>query len=134
MRYDSHVTRMIRFAIAMALAWAVAVVPLVADWCAVSCESAHASAAAGLPPCHHSSASIPRVGHVPTPCGHDHHPVVVDASITAIASRAIVSILAPAVDPGGAAFGFVTTTWHAGADFRQPSTQLPLALASPLRI
>ena len=86
---------MLRHICAAVLALAVGSVPLVADWCAISCEAAHGAAAAA-PACHHTSASMPHLAEVPVPCGHDHHPVVVDAStIAGIAVRTGVIAAVP---------------------------------------
>lgn len=125
-----------RVSTAAALALALATVPLVADWCAVSCESAHAvesgAAANSVPACHHQSAPAPRVGQVPAPCGHDHHPVVVDAATT-VALRAVPAIFAAGVsidDP----IARVVAAARAPAHDASNSPPLPLTLATILRV
>ena len=73
-----------RASIAIVVAVAFAGGPLALDLCAASCDAAHAvSTSTSAPPCHHSSAAGPRIGHTPTPCGHDH-----DATVTAATADA----------------------------------------------
>jgi hypothetical protein len=84
---------------AMLLTVALGAVPLVADWCAASCEAAHTATAAGEPSCHHSAALLAHIGERALPCGQDHHPIVVDAStVTAIGVRAAMTPTVPAVN------------------------------------
>src|SRR5689334_8117683 len=96
MGYDGNVTRFSRLTCAAALTVALGTVPLIADWCAASCASAHASATSDAPACHHSGSIVLRIGEAPRPCNHDHHPAVVDAATTfALASRVLMA--APSV-------------------------------------
>src|ERR1051326_2425240 len=76
-QYDPSVVRAIRIISALMLAFAVGGVPMIADWCASSCEAARHS---GAPSRHHASASSARIGRAPRPWGRDHEPVVVDAA------------------------------------------------------
>src|SRR5262245_14456139 len=131
-----RVTRQSRVATAAALALAVAVLPMVLDRCAESCDAQRA-AAVGTPSCHHAGSPAPRVGQVPRPCGHDHHPVIAPAAATTErASRPAVSTpavavtgeLAPATVLVGAAGS------RAGPVASPPCGSLPLALASALRV
>lgn len=117
----------------MLLALAVGGVPLVADWCAISCEAAHGATEAA-PACHHTSAPMAHVGDAPAPCGHDHHPVVVDAStISDVTLRAAVAARAP----GQIAVHHTPTAValsRSRIDDAPSSTPLDLALAFALRI
>ena len=92
-----RVTRMVT---AAALALAIAGLPVVLDRCAELCE-AHTAVAASEPSCHHAAPETARIGRVPTPCGHDHAPVVAaakDAALTVRSSHvmAAIEILPPA--------------------------------------
>jgi len=99
MGYDRCVTRLVKLTTVLLLAFALAAVPLVADWCAVSCEAAHGATADAVPACHHTTAAAPRISEIPTPCGHDHHPVVVDAATTTVvAPRAALTMAVPGID------------------------------------
>jgi len=51
--------------------------PLIADWCAANCETARQ---AGVPACHHASSAARRIEPEPLPCGHDHHPILIDTT------------------------------------------------------
>ncbi len=125
-------TRLARVA-AVVVAIAVGSVPLVADWCALSCETAHTAAAEVAPACHHTGSATTRVGDVPAPCGHDHHPVLVDAATTAAAALRVLpattflATVSAASVPSIAAVGSRT-------DRVAISPPLPLTLASSLRI
>ncbi len=128
--YDGAVTRVVRLATASLLAFVLTTVPLVADWCAISCEAAHSAATNTEPSCHHLNATMPRMADVPAPCGHDHHPVVVDASTTtAIASSATVVVSSPVGNLAPA----ILIPMSVGGDLTL-SPPLPLALASTLRV
>jgi len=123
------VNRFARLATAAALAVALVTVPLVADWCALSCETAHGAASGGAPACHHQGTASPRIADRPTPCSHDHHPVVVDAeTMTAIPLRAICAIAAPAASIADETTpGAIVTSATRDADPHSPPFSLTLA-------
>lgn len=126
-----HLTR---FATAAALALALVVVPLVADWCALSCEATHAVASADVPACHHQGTSTPHVGDRPSPCSHDHHPVVVDtATSTAVALRVDLAIAAPVASIADPIARVVAPARTPVGDMFEPPP-LPLTLATILRV
>ena len=124
--------RLIRISTAVALALALVTVPVLADWCAASCESALAAASNGAPACHHETAPAPRIGHVPAPCSHDHHPIVVDAATTVVL-RAVLAISAcdASVDN---VIARVVAEAHEPAHPASDSPPLPLMLATILRV
>jgi hypothetical protein len=64
--------RAMRFATAVALALAVAALPVVLDQCAESCE-AHRDAIASTPECHHATPAGTPIKQVPTRCVHGHN-------------------------------------------------------------
>jgi hypothetical protein len=113
---------------------ALGAVPLVADWCAASCEAAHAVTAAGEPSCHHSAAGLPRVGDRSLPCGQDHHPIVVDAStVTAIGVRSAMTAPVPALYASAATVAAPVRLVRASRDTGS-SPPLDLKLGNVLRI
>src|SRR5581483_1515526 len=131
--YDPLVRRSLRTIAAVALALAVATVPLVADWCAVACEATHAPAAPAAA-CHHAPPAAPTMGRVPAPCGQDHHPVVVDAAATRLAGVRAVPVLACST-----AAAWATQSRSASGDTRPDrrcvhAPSLTLALAASLRL
>jgi hypothetical protein len=134
MGYDGNVTRLSRLTSAAALTVALGTVPLIADWCAAICESAHASATTGAPACHHSGSTASRIGEAPRPCSHDHHPAVVDAATTfAVATRVLMAVPSVTIHAYDS-----SSIWVALRDSSIPgdaaSSPLALALASSLRI
>src|SRR5262249_42552425 len=128
-------TRVIRIATAAVLALAVGALPIVAEQCAESCE-AHRAAATSAPSCHHAAPATARIGHLPIPCGHDHHPVAVSTATTALASNTSHSfpIVALATEFEPSMVRFVVTAGRADPTVSPPHASLPLALASALRI
>ena len=119
---------------AAVLALAVGGVPLAADWCAVSCDASHANRTAAAPACHHASAPTPRIGQRPAPCGHDHHPVVVDAATTTvIVSRALPAIAASSIN-GAAAASIADAPALRRDRAVRPDAPFPLTLAFALRV
>jgi hypothetical protein len=67
-----HMFWMTRTSTAIALTAAVFVLPLALDQCLASCELHRTTTTTSGPTCHHSSSASTRIGHLPTPCGHDH--------------------------------------------------------------
>jgi hypothetical protein len=117
---------------AAVLALAVGAVPLIADWCAATCEAAHT---AGMPSCHHTSSSLSHVGDVPAPCGHNHQPLVVDATTTTpTVSRTVMLPVGRAVDLAASGRPLVAVGTPRDPRINWPSPLLPLALSSSLRI
>lgn len=118
--------------VAVVLTLAVSGVPLVADWCALSCEVAHQSTQAAAPTCHHAASSTARLGQIPAPCSHDHHPVVVDAATTGVALRVVPAAAAPAASLLLPALSLAIA--DIAVDRAATSPPLRLTLASSLRI
>src|ERR1700676_4778239 len=71
--------RATEIAVAAVVALAMAVLPLVLDQCAGSCE-AHRDAVASTPACHHTTSTGTHIAHVPNPCAHDHNRTVIAAA------------------------------------------------------
>jgi hypothetical protein len=83
-----------RASVAILLVLASATVPLLRDRCTVSCEHARAAASPSEPTCHHTSVPMPRVGHQPTRCGHDHEATVTTLGDPAVPTlRAVTSVV-----------------------------------------
>jgi hypothetical protein len=84
--------------------------------------------------CHHDMAATTAIiGHVPVPCGHDHHPIAVDvASANPFVPRPVVAVH---VTLGGFAPNVVVGS-DPRVDARGPTSPPPrrLAPASTLRI
>jgi len=119
---------------AIVLALAFGAVPIVAYWCAATCEAARGTTATA-PACHHAGSPVARVGHDPAPCSHQHHPIVVDASATAPnalrtpatllqVTPFALTVIAPPLAAGGDASSKVPPS----------PTALPLVLSTTLRI
>jgi hypothetical protein len=126
------VTRVLRVVAVTMLSVTLGGIPLVADWCATTCETAHAD---GVPACHHARSSMSRIGRAPSPCGHDHRPIVVDAATTtSISSRATTLPVVPAVDAAACAPSVAAIGKYTDPPASQSSPPLSLALASALRI
>jgi hypothetical protein len=88
--------RTVKCAIAALLGLAIAVLPVVLDRCADSCE-AHQHIAASTPACHHAASTGTHVSQVPSPCGHDHNATTLTAAKRpASTERAFGSIVATA--------------------------------------
>jgi hypothetical protein len=127
--------RIRRAAIAIALTLAFGAVPLVADWCAASCEAARSSATAAGPACHHAGSPAGRIGHLPVPCGQGHIPVVVDGAATAPSpQRTPIAMPASAAYVVASVVRAVAVTGRAGPLVDRSPSPLPLALASALRL
>jgi len=71
--------RATKIAVAAGVALAMAVLPVVLDQCAGSCE-AHPHTAASTPACHHTTSAGTHIAHVPTPCAHDHSGTAIAAA------------------------------------------------------
>jgi hypothetical protein len=127
-----------RLTIAFVLTLAVGAVPLVADWCAASCEAAigGAGSSAAEPSCHHARRTAARIGHHPSSCGQSHNPIVVDATATAArTSRIAVEFPRAVLDSEPARRREPPAMMvRAGPDVGRAPALLALQLASPLRI
>jgi hypothetical protein len=90
-----------RASIAVVVAVAFGVVPLALDQGAASCEAVHAaSTSASAPTCDHESVPGRRIGHNPTPCGHDHHATVtIFAAAATPVPRALTAAISTTVAP-----------------------------------
>jgi hypothetical protein len=116
------------------LAIALGAVPLVADWCAASCEAAQSVAAAGEPSCHHGVAPLTRIANRSEPCGRDHHPIVVEAStVTAIGVRAAMTAPVPTITASPAAVPAPARIFRARLNAAS-SPPVDLTLGAVLRI
>jgi hypothetical protein len=71
--------RATKTAVAAMVALAMAVLPVVLDQCAGSCE-AHRDTVASTPACHHTTSTGAHIAHVPNPCTHDHNGTVITAA------------------------------------------------------
>jgi hypothetical protein len=72
--------RATKIAVAAVMALAMAVLPVVLDQCAGSCE-AHRHTIASTPACHHTTTSTgTHIAHVPIPCGHGHNGTAITAA------------------------------------------------------
>src|ERR1700682_1703784 len=71
--------RATKIAVAAVVALAMAVLPVVLDQCAGSCE-AHRDTVASTPACHHTTSTGPHIAPVPIPCGHDHNGTAITAA------------------------------------------------------
>ena len=71
--------RAARPAVAAILALAVAVLPLVLDRCADSCE-AHQHIVVNTPACHHAASTGTHLSQAPSPCSHDHNATTLTAA------------------------------------------------------
>jgi hypothetical protein len=90
-----------RRSVSLVLMIAAIALPLAIDWCAVSCEVAHAHhASTTAPACHHSSSAGAVVDRVPSRCGHDHAGAVSGfvsvprASLAAVSAPPVVAAIA----------------------------------------
>ncbi len=72
MRYNRGMLRSARIGFVLALAVAVASVPLMLDQCAATCEMHHETVAS-TPVCHHRGSTGAHLGQTPGSCGHDHN-------------------------------------------------------------
>jgi hypothetical protein len=110
---------------------AVTSMPLLADWCAASCEAARQ---VGQAACHHSSASLPHIGQEPVPCGHDHHPLVLAAATaTSFVPRLLSSPIVDLITARSLNVRHLEGEAHSRAPSRS-SPPLPITLSSALRI
>jgi hypothetical protein len=121
---------------ALLLSLAFAGAPLVADYCAVSCEAAHmdgAAASTAHAGHHHGSTALFSISQPPQPCGHDHNGVVGIASSDGGAperSLAPGTAVTPAL-PLIESVSFSLRDLHGSSP--PPGTSL-CGIASPLRI
>jgi len=115
--------------------------PSVADYCAVSCETAHvgdafaSSAHAGH---HHHppntlSTALHSIGQAPQPCGHDHHNITAVTASSAARARLLTPVSA-AVLPASLP---APSRWTSVADLHSSNSPPGPSLrgfASPIRI
>ena len=121
----------LRRLIAVCALCAFAAAPLIADWCGATCETARQ---AGVPACHHAGSAARRIEHEPLPCGHDHHPILVDTTaVRPPVARTLAFHTADLSEPYSRVVGDsqldVTVRGPTGS-----SPSLPLTLSSSLRI
>lgn len=134
MGYDGSVIRFVRLATAALLTASLTAFPLVADWCAISCDAVHVTTAEAAPACHHANSSTPLIGGLPTACGHDHQPIVVAAATApAGASRLIAAPTSPVTNIVFTGLLVPLSPTMVGRDANS-SPPFPLALASILRV
>jgi hypothetical protein len=129
-------SRASRIATAFALILAIAVLPVVLDRCAASCEALDgaAGAAASSPGCHHATTSTSRIGQMPTPCGHDHSGTTGTAAQSV--KRAIGSFdsLVTFAEPTTTALPSIASSRHALTHGPPGASATPDARSLPLRI
>jgi hypothetical protein len=114
--------RAIRFATAAALTLTVAVLPVVLDQCAGSCD-AHRDAMASTPSCHHATSTGTRIKQVPTRCGHNHNgTAATSAQGSTLADRSLDNVVATVELPAS-----LTPT----LSFRRLLTHAPPGPSSP---
>jgi hypothetical protein len=129
------VIRIARAAATLVLVVAFGTLPTAIDWCAASCETTHTTGAGNAaPPCHHTSSPAAHLGHMPTPCSHDHHAaLVMTAGGQTVATRSPIADIALPATP---ALTAVPST-IAGVDdapVHRPQDSIPLALSAALRV
>jgi hypothetical protein len=108
--------RTARGAIAAVLGLAIAVLPVVLDQCAGSCE-AHQQIAVSTPECHHAASTGTHVSPAPSPCGHNHNAATLSAAKDAA--------------PAGRAFGVEAAIDHEAAIVFAPVAGLRVRPHSP---
>jgi hypothetical protein len=130
-------TKMIFRCAALLLGLAFAGAPMVADYCAVTCEATHMGGPSASPAHaghHHASTALFRIGQPPQPCGHDHNGIVGiassdGASVRALAPANAAVLPAPLVDPSG-----WTAVAHAIDGSNSPPGTALRGFSSPLRV
>ena len=131
--YSGHVGLLVRLqemtfkCVALLLGFAFASASVVADYCKMSCEAAHAGH-------HHASTAPSDIGQPPQPCGHDHHGIV---GVAASSGAASVRPLAPTSAAVVPASPLAPSLWMLARDVHgsnsPPGTFLH-GVASPLRV
>jgi len=125
---------------ALLLSLAFAGAPLVADFCAASCQAAPIAASTGSAGHaghhhHHASAAASHIGQTPQPCGHDHNGVV--AAIRTSSDVAHKQLVTPAngvvLPVALTAASLMTSVVHRYAS-NSPPGPLVRGFASPIRI
>jgi hypothetical protein len=122
---------------ALLLGLAFAGAPMVADYCAVTCEATHMGGASASPSHaghHHASTALFSISQPPQPCGHDHNGIVGiasssdSASARALAPASAAVMPAPPVNPSG------WTAAHAIHGSKSPPGTTLRGFTSPLRV
>jgi hypothetical protein len=129
------VIRIARAATTLALVVAFGTLPMAIDWCAASCEAAHTTGAIpAAPSCHHATSRTSHLGHMPTPCSHDHHAALVTtAGRQTVAARLPIAGVAVVATPALTAVPAMTGRANSPPLHRPPES-IPLALSASLRI
>lgn len=128
---------MTRTCTVLLLALAFAGAPVIADYCAVSCEAAHMGGASASPAHaghHHAETVLSRIGQPPQPCGRDHNGIVGVAASSADARVQPLTSAGAAVMP---APSLASSLWMLACDVRGSNSPPGIALrgfASPLRV
>jgi hypothetical protein len=122
-----------RASLSVVLAVACALLPLVLDHCAVSCEAHSPAASTSAPGCHHAASIAMRVRAMPAPCGHDHHGPAASLTVApSPAPRTLFAAPAVSVDPL-VATDSIARRFDAG-DAISPPAFPAQTLALPLRL
>jgi hypothetical protein len=137
---DRMQTMMFRAA-ALLLSLAFAGAPSVADYCAVSCETApmkNASASPAHAGHHHSSTAsstdLHSIGQARQPCGHDHNGIAAVTAASDAAHTRLIMTASAAVLPASLP---AASVWTSAADLHSsnsPPGPSPRGFASPIRV
>jgi hypothetical protein len=135
--FDGTLPSMVTKCAALLLSLAFAGAPIVADFCTVSCESAHTHAAAAAAPHaghHDASSALFSIDRSSPPCGHDHNGIVaVTASSDAGHARARMTASAAMLPASLLPASFWTPAFGFHSSNSPPGTPLR-GFASPIRI
>ena len=123
-----------RALVAVVLVFACGALPFAVDLCGASCEAAHAAARTATPSCHHAPSTVSRIGHAPTTCGHNHHPVMIVAAAKPSTTPRVSTVLSLWTTVPIAVVALVATIDPPSWDIPRSTRSIPLALAFVLRI
>lgn len=128
---------MMRTCAVLLLSLAFAGAPVIADYCAVSCEAAHMGGASASPAHaghHHAPTPLASIGQPPQPCGHDHNGIV---GVVASSDNANARPLTPASTAVMPASPVAPCLWMLAYDVdgsNSPPGTVLRGFASPLRV
>lgn len=122
---------------ALLLSLSFASAPVVADYCEVSCETAHTGDTSASPAHtghHHAATVLSRIGQPPPPCSHDHSGLV---GVAASSGAAPMRSLAPTGAAVAPASPLAPSLWMSAYEVRRSNSPPGTFLrgsASPLRV
>jgi hypothetical protein len=134
--FDGTLPSMVTKCVALVLSLAFAGAPIVADYCTVSCESAHTHDAGAAPHAgHHNAASaLFSIDRSSPPCGHDHNGIVaVTASSDAGHARAPMTASAAVLPASLLPASLGTSVFGFHSSHSPPGTPLR-GFVSPIRV